>query len=113
MLAEELNLYKETYRLLSIVDDFVHQFPKLYKHTLGSRMLDVGLELIMLVMEANMDKGNRRRSLERFLIKFESLKVMIRLANEKKVISIKQASQLARLTASIGRQANGWKATCP
>ena len=56
-----------------------------------------------------MNKEARVQHLEDFLVKFELLKVLLRLCNEKKIITIKQTARLALLTERIGKQITGWK----
>ena len=92
--------------------DYVGTFPKAHKHTIGQKMTNVSLELFEYIQLANRSIANkdyRVRMLEGFLVKFELLKVLIRLCGEKRIISIKQVARLSILTEKIGKQANSWK----
>ena len=112
MLANELPIYSDTFNLLSLIVDYVGAFPKLHKHTIGQRMSNVALDLFEYIQLANRsfkEKDKRAKYLEFFIIKFELLKVLIRLCGEKKIISIKQLSRLSVLVEKIGKQANAWK----
>lgn len=112
MLASELPVYKDTYELVSLLLDYVMIFPKCYKHTIGQKVTNTSLELFEHLQLANRcyDRREARvKHLEDFLIKFELLKVLLRLCNEKKIISLKQTARLALLTESIGKQVTGWK----
>ena len=112
MIASELPIYSDTFNLLSLIVDYVGAFPKLHKHTIGQRMTNVALDLFEYIQLANRsfkEKDKRIKYLEAFIIKFELLKVLIRLCGEKRIISIKQLSRLSVLIEKIGRQANAWK----
>ena len=112
MIASELPIYIDTFNLLSLIVDYVGAFPKLHKHTIGQRMVNVALDLFEYIRLANRSVKERERRvkyLEVFIIKFELLKVLIRLCGEKRIISIKQLSRLSILVEKIGKQANAWK----
>lgn len=112
MLANELPIYRDVYNLLSLIVDYVGVFPKLHKHTIGQRMVNVALESFEYIQLANRsikDRERRVKYIEHFIIKFELLKVLVRLCGEKKIITIKQLSRLSVFIESIGKQANAWK----
>lgn len=112
MLASELPVYRDTYELVSILMDYVMIFPKSHKHTIGQKITNVSLELFEFLQLANRcytNKEARVKHLEDFLVKFELLKVLLRLCNEKRIITVKQSAKLALLTESIGKQVTGWK----
>lgn len=112
MLASELPIYKDTFDLVSLIFDYVGAFPKAHKHTIGQKMTNVSLELFEYLQLANRalgDRDMRVKMLDGFLIKFELLKVLIRLCGEKRIISTKQLARLSVFVEKIGRQANSWK----
>ena len=112
MLTSELPIYRDTFELVSLLMDYVGQFPKSHKHTIGQKMVNVSLELFEYLQLANRSADNkavRVKMLEGFLVKFELLKVLIRLVGEKKVVSTKQLARLITYTDKIGKQATGWK----
>ena len=112
MLTNELPIYRDTFELTSLLIDYVGQFPKMHKHTIGQKMVNVSLELFEYLQLANRSADNRQqriRMLEGFLVKFELLKVLIRLTGEKRIVSTKQLARLISFTDRIGRQATGWK----
>ena len=47
--------------------------------------------------------------MDNFLDDYDLLKVLIRLANEEIMFSIKDAANLALLTENITKQINGWR----
>ncbi len=112
MLASELPVYRDTFELVSLLMDYVAIFPKNHKYTIGQKITNVSLELFEYLQLANRAADNRAtrvKYLEGFLIKFELLKVLLRLCNEKRIITIKQSARIAILTEKIGKQVTGWK----
>ena len=55
------------------------------------------------------NKIKRVEHLDNFLDDYDLLKVLIRLANEERMFSIKDAENLALLTENITKQINGWR----
>lgn len=111
-LAQDLPIYRTTFELASVIIDYVQQFPRAFKFNLGDKLVDASLALFEYILLANRSWKNRSARvtyIQEFLLKFEHLKVLIRLCTEKRIISLKQASRLALLTDSIGKQAAGWK----
>lgn len=112
MLTSELPIYRDTFELVSLLMDYVGQFPKLHKHTIGQKITNVSLELFEYLQLANRsseDKVKRSKMLEGFLVKFELLKVLVRLCGEKRIVSTKQLARIIDLTDKIGKQATAWK----
>lgn len=112
MLAKELPVYKDTFDLLSLLEDYVAIFPKCHRFTIGQKLINVSLELFEYISLANRavaDRAARARYLEGFMIKFGVVETLLRLCNEKRIITVKQTARLATLTEKIGRQITGWK----
>lgn len=111
-LAQNLPIFRTTYELTSVIIDYVGEFPRVHRFTIGDKMVNTSLALFEYIQLANRcgkDKKARVQYLQQFLLKFEYLKVLIRLCNEKHIISLKQTSRLAILVDSIGKQATGWR----
>ena len=112
MLTSELPVYRDTFNLVSLIMDYSVTFPKSYKHTIGLKLMNVALELFEYLQLANRsvdDRVYRIRMLEGYLVKFELIKVLIRLCGEKRIITVKQLARLSVLTEKIGRQVTAWK----
>ena len=91
-LTVDLPIFKQTYELTSLLIDYVVAFPKIYKFSLGSKLIDTSTSLFECISLANRcgkNKVVREKYLSDFLVKFESLKILIRLCSEKKIFSIK------------------------
>ena len=110
MLANQLSIYKETYNLVKTITIFVNKMPRLYKFTLGEKILNTAYDLFNYIQLANMFKEDRNKHLQMFVVKFESLKTLLRLGFELRALEgLNRQVEIARLTESIGRQVTAWK----
>lgn len=111
MIASEIQVWKDTEQMVSYLVDVTMKFPKAYKYTFGQKITNVSLELFEYIQLANMTKDatNRQRYLQGFQVKFELLKVLLRICTEKKVITLKQTASLAEMMIGIGKQISAWK----
>ena len=109
-----LPVFRAVYNLSSLLIKVTNNFPKAFKHTLGSRILDASLDLSKILFSVNREEKKsieRLNEINKFLDTFDYLKVLIRLSEENKVISFKEAGKIAILMSSIGAQIGGWKKT--
>lgn len=82
MLASQLSIYKDTYQLVKTVTVYVNKMPRLYKFTLGEKILNTAYDLFNHIQMANMFKEDRNKHLQMFIVQFESLKTLLRLGFE-------------------------------
>lgn len=109
MIASKLNVYVDTYHLVSKLMDAQTQFDRQYKYTLGSKMQEYAIELFDYIQMANMFKENRERYLNGFIVKFEGVKALLRLACEKKQVPIRRQAEIFQLMEAVSRQITAWK----
>lgn len=110
--ASELPVYKDTYDMISIITDYVCNFEKSLKHTIGNKLIEESLQLFNFLQLANRyktDKNKKQDCLEQYIIQFDLIKTLIRLCFDKKLISIKQHAKLAIYMENITKQVIGWK----
>ena len=93
MIASELKVYRDTYLLCTKLMDTTMHFPRMHKYTLGQKINSVSLELFEYIQLANMFKQERLKYLNGFIVKFELLKILIRIAGEKKLISLSRQAE--------------------
>ena len=108
-LAQETKIYKDMYMLLNKILDARKHFPKEFKYAFGDHLFMTALECTELIQAANMSKRDRAAYLSEFAIKFESLQLMIRLCQDRHIISESLAIDILQLSGDIGRQATGWR----
>lgn len=111
MIASELPVYVDTFCLVNTIVDYTSSFPKAYKFTIGQKLTNVALELFEYIQLANMttDYASRSRYLQGFQIKHELVKALLRLCSEKRILSLKQTANLAKMNDGIGKQISAWK----
>ena len=77
---EHLPIYKQTYDLLLRIMTVTKNFPREYKYTLGQKLKDEVIELVVLIYRANstMDKVNH---IQNILERIQVVQLMIRLSH--------------------------------
>ena len=108
-LAEELHIYKQMYALLNLLLDARDRLPKAYKYACGERLMMTALECCELIQSANMDRRGRAELLRQFAIRFGSLRLMIRLMRDRRLVDVGRFAELLALAGEIGAQATAWR----
>ena len=112
MTTTQLLVFRKMYDLNLILIRLVNNFPKQYKYNVGDELIKTSLRLFKHLFAANREYDNkikRVEHLDNFLDDYDLLKVLIRLDNEERMFSIKDATNLALLTENITKQINGWR----
>ena len=112
MTTTQLPVFRKMYDLNLMLIRLVNNFPKQYKYNVGDELIKTSLKLFKHLFAANREYDNKIKRVEHlgnFLDDYDLLKVLIRLANEERMFSIKDAANLALLTENITKQINGWR----
>ena len=112
MTTTQLPVFRKMYDLNLMLIRLVNNFPKQYKYNVGDELIKTSLRLFKHLFAANREYDNKIKRVEyldNFLDDYDLLKVLIRLANEERMFSIKDAANLALLTENITKQINGWR----
>lgn len=107
-LAEDLPIFRAAYDLLEQLTDVTRDLPKFYRYTVGTRMMDLSLDLLGQIYRANMG-SYKAEALTELLIDYRQLLMLLRVAYHGKSISSGRYAVLMKLLDSIGRQATGWR----
>lgn len=107
-LHSQLPIYKVAYDLLSVATDVTRNMPRDYKTSIGGRIRDECVDLVVLIFRANTAR-NKVPHLEDLLERLQVAELLFRLSKDKRFISTGQYAQAIELTNSIGKQANGWR----
>lgn len=105
---QHLPIYKTGYELLGQVVRATKEFPREHKFTLGQRLRDEVIDVLVLVYRANSQKDKvavLTEILERVLV----IELMIRLCHDQRILARKNYAGLAEITESLARQTEGWK----
>lgn len=107
-LHTDLPIYKAAYDLLDVSTDLARNMPRDFKVSLGSRIRDEILSIVVLVCRGNVAREKERHLLD--LIEHQQVvELLLRLCVDKRLISRAQYAKAVALTTSIGKQANGWR----
>ena len=108
-LSEELPIYKASYDLLEQLVDLAKDLPKFFRYSIGTRMVDLCLDMLALIYQANMDISQRQSALTALLISQRQLLLLLRVCYHQKALSTGRYAELMKLLDSIGRRATAWR----
>ena len=108
-LSEELPIYKSAYDLLEKMIELAKELPKFYRYTLGTRIVDLNLDMLGQIYRANMDKAVRKQALTELLISYRQVQMLLRVCYRQKAFSTGRYAMYIQLLDSIGKQATAWK----
>ncbi|NOZ28402.1 MAG: diversity-generating retroelement protein Avd [Chloroflexi bacterium] len=113
MAGQEMVIFTRTFDFLSWLLPMTNHFPKAHRHTFTRRLLDAAFDLRERLEEAQLRKGNARRS--RLFLADEALskiRMYLRLAFRWTWLSPGQYKHVSTMITEIGRLLGGWiKAT--
>lgn len=109
MRSEELEIYKAAYDLLEQLTDLAKDLPKFFRYSIGTRMVDLNLDILGLVYRANMAMYNRAETITDMLICYRQLQMLLRVCYHQKALSTGRYAALIKILDSVGRQATAWK----
>ncbi len=109
MIHTKLPIYQKGYALLSLAADVQLNMPRTFKQSLGKRVHDECVELLLEIGYANASRGEARCSFIRSVLRrLEVVSLMMRVSFDKRLISRKIWAQGIEMTNVIGGQAGGW-----
>ena len=111
-LVSSTKIYLDARKLLDITLSVVHDFPREYKFTIGSKLQDISVNLMQEIAAAyiNRDKAETIKHLTEFQAEFETMKTLMRIAGEKEWIKGRgKFANIIELMDEIGKQSSAWK----
>ena len=108
-LSEELPIYKASYDLLEQLVDLAKDLPKFFRYSVGTRMVDLCLDMLAQIYRANMKQESRVEALTDLLVSHRQLLMLLRVCYHQKALSTGRYANIMKLTDSIGRQATAWR----
>lgn len=111
-LVSSTKIYLDARKLLDITLSVVHDFPREYKFTIGSKLQEISVNLMQEIAAAyiNRDKAETIKHLTEFQAEFETMKTLMRIAGEKEWIKGKgKFANIIELMDEIGKQSSAWK----
>lgn len=105
---QHLPIYSLTYELLTALTKSLHEFPREYKFTIGQKLQDEVIGLVVLIYKANSAQA-KTLIIEEFLERVQVVELLIRLSLDLRILPKKNYSALVEMVESLSRQAQGWK----
>jgi len=82
-------------------------FPREYKYTLGQKIKDELVELVILIYRANSAK-NKVQHIEEILERVQAVQLLMRLSHDMKILPRRHYAALSQMTENLAKQAQGW-----
>ena len=113
-ITSTLPIYKVAYDLLDAVTDLVKNMPRDFKQSIGKKISDECVEIVVLIFRANCAQ-EKAPHLGDLIERLQVCELLLRLSRDKRLISTGQYAKAIALTNSVGKQAGGWRrsATSP
>lgn len=100
--------YKVAYDLLGVVTDLVSNMPRGFKNSLGSKISDECLEIVVLVFRASCAQEKAPHLCD-LAERLQVAELLLRLSRDKRLISTAQYAKAVELTSSVGKRVKGWR----
>lgn len=105
----DLPIFHKFYDFIINLSEEISKFPKKDRYTLGTRLENVALDFFTLIIRANHEYGPERlKLLAETSITLDLLKILVRLAKDKRALHIKQYLLFEERLQEIGRMLGGW-----
>lgn len=106
---KQISLIQKSYDLYKIIHQNTKNFPKSDKYCLGEKIKNINLEILELLIEAEVAKRDWKTPiLEKTSHKVKLLEILIRLAYEIRILDDKKYLDLQDKLQEIGRMIGGW-----
>lgn len=104
---QHLPIYKKTYDVLLRTMTATKDFPREYKFTLGQKIKDELIELVVMIYRAN-SVLNKQQHIQAILERIQAIQLMMRLSHDMRILSRGNHAALAEITDGLAKQAQGW-----
>lgn len=102
-------LFTKTFDLITWIVERSNSFPKSQRFVVTKRLLDAALDFQELLIEANAQRGNRRKDrLIRADAELDKVRLYIRIAFKWGWLSDRQYEHVSRGIAEVGKLLGGW-----
>jgi hypothetical protein len=105
---QHLPIYRLSYELFSKIMLATKNFPRDFKFSIGQKIKEEMVEVIVLIYRANSSEKKQDHIAE-LIERLVVVQLLCRLCHDSKVLTRKHYSAITEMTESILRQAQGWK----
>ncbi|VVB91472.1 23S rRNA-intervening sequence protein [uncultured archaeon] len=107
-MAEELQLFVKWSEFLKWLLNTTEKFPKKVRFTFTTRIDNLALDILEDIIEFRYDKKARQSGFMKINIKFEKLRILLRMCHELQYLSTKQFEYAVTHINEVGKMAGGW-----
>ena len=108
-MSEALRLSVDWERTTADLMDRTEKFPKALRYVLGSRIDESAIDVAVLVTEAHYSRGERRRRLlEELNLRLSRLRVLVRIAHQRRCLDHRAYEHVSREVDQFGRGLGAW-----
>jgi hypothetical protein len=108
---DNLPVFKASYALLLLLFNGARHMQRDYRYTLGERMKNDMLELVVLIFRAN-SRPEKKPYLSKARERIEVVRLMLRLAHDLKQLPLKNFALASEKVESISKQLAAWEKSC-
>ena len=109
MQTKDLKVYQDTVEFCKVLHRLARNFPRFEKYSIGGKLFNDSLDLIQLIAHANRDIAKREQWLTEYLVRFESIKSLLRICLDERILPKNSLREVTRLVLTIEKQITGWK----
>ena len=106
--TKNLPIYKAGYELVRLVTDRVRYFTKDFRPTLGRKIQDEAVSLVLNVYKANAAE-NKSPYITIILEHTMVVEMLVQMSFDLRLIPPKDYAKAIEITGSLAKQAKGWK----
>ncbi|EKE15829.1 MAG: hypothetical protein ACD_11C00103G0031 [uncultured bacterium] len=106
----EIPIIKKVYILYKTFYEYSKLFPKKDRYVLGGKCEEYIIETLELLLNASSaPRSEKQIFIKQANIKFDALKIFIRIANDIKMLDTKKYIAIQKQLQEIGRMLGGWQ----
>lgn len=106
---EKLVIFQKIYDFLLWLYPLINKIPKSHRMVLGRRLEEIGINLLLLSIEANKIRDNSRKVVQKQISdELDKLRILIRLTKDLRFMSITQYQHASEKINEIGKILYGW-----
>jgi hypothetical protein len=106
-MAQEAVALTKAYDVVKWIMERAAKFPKSRRYSLGARMEDIALDILMRLVEANYSK-QKAGLLQQVNHDIDKMRYLVRLGKDFALLSNRQYEYISRELIELGRQVGGW-----
>ena len=104
---DTLPIYKACYDFLLRMMHVITHFPREYKHTLGERIQNACIEMVISIYRANTVKY-KSQHLKALMNQVQLLYLYLRISHDIKILPTEKYASIVETVDGIARQTQGW-----